>query len=353
MQARLVPLLLTACAAPPPSSDLASLFHESLHGFVMGPPYLRLEEDALRGARYDDANERLLITPGGSFTSGWIRGAAPFDEVLASWNVRVPAGAGLTVEVQVRGDAGASPWLYLGDWGVAPPLADRTVSFDGGEVAVDVLRLTAPCAGARLRLAAVGEAEAPVEVYRTTLCLTDRRRLTDLDPAPATGPVSIDVPARSQRVEEASLAPRICSPTSVAMVLEAQGVVLPTADVAARIYDVDHDIYGNWPRAVQAAFDLGVPGALVRLSSWRAVEHFLQAGVPLIVSVKAEEGDLRGAPYPRTSGHLLVLRGLTADGRVLVNDPAAAPPGVPRSYHQEDMERCWMRRGGVAYAIGQ
>ena len=124
--------------------------------------------------------------------------------------------------------------------------------------------------------------------------------------------------------------------------------------MAARIYDADHDIYGNWPRAVQAAFELGVPGTLVRLSSWRAVEHFLASGVPLVVSVKAEEGELRGAPYPRTSGHLLVIRGLTEAGDVLVNDPAAdGPASVPRTYHREDLERCWMRRGGVAYAIGQ
>ena len=105
---------------------------------------------------------------------------------------------------------------------------------------------------------------------------------------------------------------------------------------------------------MQAAYDAGVPGVLVRLSSWRAVQHFLEAGVPLVVSVKAETGELAGAPYPRTSGHLLVIRGLTEDGDVLVNDPAAdGPSSVPRTYRREDLERCWMRRGGVAYAIGQ
>ena len=166
--------------------------------------------------------------------------------------------------------------------------------------------------------------------------------------------MSLDVPARSQQVEAPDLASRICSPTSVAMVLEAGGVNIPTAEVAALAYDADHDIYGNWPRAVQAAFQAGVPGTLVRLSSWRAVQHFLEAGVPLIISVGAEPGQLQGAPYESTAGHLLVLRGLTPGGDVLVNDPAAATPDeVPRTYRREDLELCWMRRGGVAYAIGQ
>ena len=344
-------LLLAACAAPPGSHDLAPLFHEPLHDFLMGIPALRLEGDSLHDA-YLSAEGPLVIGPGGLFTSGWMRGRGPFDEVLASWNARVPEGAGLTVEVQARRAGGVTPWLYIGDWGDAPAKEARAVSFDGGRVAVDVLFLEEPHDEVRLRLTCRGA--GPVEVHRTTLSLTDCVRLEALSPAPATRAVSLDVPARSQRVEEATLAPRICSPTSVAMVLEAHGVDRTTEDVAALVYDASHDIYGNWPRAVQAAYDLGVPGVLVRLSSWRAVEHFLESGVPLIVSIKAEEGELRGAPYPRTSGHLLVIRGLTEGGDVLVNDPAADGPGsVPRTYRREDLERCWMQRGGVAYAFGQ
>ncbi len=349
--------LLAACAAPapPPVPNLAPAFHEDVHGFTMAAPALRLVGDELVRARYDERDERLLIDGGGSHTSGWILWEAPFDEVLASWNARVPEGAGLAFELQVATKDGTpSPWLYMGQAGRGLPKASRTTEFEGGKVAVDVLQLGSACDRVRLRLTAIGETQEPVEVHRTSLCFTDRARLEELRPAPATGPVSIDVPARSQRIEEASLASRICSPTSVAMVLEAGGVDVPTTELAALIYDADHDLYGNWPRAVQAAFGVGVPGTLVRLSSWRAVEQFLTVGVPLVVSVGAEKGELRGAPYERTSGHLLVIRGLDERGDVLVNDPAADDlAGVPRTYAREDMERCWMRRGGVAYAIGQ
>ena len=61
---------------------------------------------------------------------------------------------------------------------------------------------------------------------------------------------------------------------------------------------------------------------------------------------------LRGAPYERTAGHLLVVTGLGPAGQVLVNDPAAHWPGdVRRTYLREDLERCWFEKGGVAYAF--
>jgi Peptidase_C39 like family len=353
---RVLPLLfLASCAAPETAVlvDLAPTFGETLHGFALGPPALGLDGDRMVGARYDP---RLLLGPGlGRFTSGWMRSSADFDELLVSWNAEVPAGTGLTVEVQVEDPTGVrSPWLYLGDWGLGLSLGERRVEFDGGRVEVDVLRLTSLHRRARLRLTALGSGVKAVAVHRTTLCFTDRARLATLEPGRPRGPVQLEVPARIQAAEAPAIAGRICSPTSVAMVLEAQGVERGTADLAALIYDGPHDLYGNWPRAVQAAFTLGVPGCLVRISNWRTVEHFLAAGVPLIVSVKSGPGELRGAPYPSTAGHLLVIRGLDGAGGVLVNDPAAESlETVARTYRREDLERCWMQAGGVAYALGQ
>jgi hypothetical protein len=71
-----------------------------------------------------------------------------------------------------------------------------------------------------------------------------------------------------------------------------------------------------------------------------------------VASIKADEGQLRGAPYERTGGHLLVVTGLGPGGVVHVNDPAAPWPGVvPRRYMRADMEQVWFGRGGVTYAL--
>ena len=357
---------LVACRFEPlqmATVDLAPQFGEEVHGLVwpLIPITWTFTEEF-------DPYEGLPLETGEFHVSDRFEWNRPFDEVLVSWCATVPTGAGLVVEVQVDGgwllDPGptedrrrtreTSPWLYLGGWGEPLPVEERTVEFEGGRVAVDVLQCDRPFRAFRVRLSAIGITDEPVVVHWASACLTDRSVLAELDPGePPVGGSVLEVPAISQRSAPPELAPRICSPTSVAMVLAYHGVDAPLEELAASIYDADHDIYGNWPRAVQAAYDHGAFGFLVRLSSWRAVEHFLEAGVPLVVSVGVEDGALRGAPYEETAGHLIVLTGFDADGRVLVNDPAAEEAsGVPREYYAEDLERCWMRRGGVAYAIG-
>lgn len=298
-----------------------------------------------------------MLRNGGLLESQLHPWSGPFDELLLSWNATVPSGAGLVVEVQLasREREEQTPWLYLGGWGETLPREERATEFDAGRVAVDVVICEKTFDAFRYRLSAIGKSNASVLVHQTYACVTLRSDLDTLEPAPPAVETELilDVPVRSQQLAEESIAPRICSPTSVAMVLAHNGVDLPLEELAALIYDADHDIYGNWPRAVQAAFTHGVPGALVRLSSWRAVESFLRAGVPLVVSVKAEPGELRGAPYPRTSGHLIVLCGLDGRGGIVVNDPAAGDlVGVRRVYEASDLVNCWMRRGGVAYALG-
>jgi hypothetical protein len=137
------------------------------------------------------------------------------------------------------------------------------------------------------------------------------------------------------------------------MVLAYRGVERPTREVADLVYDAVHEIYGNWPRAVQAAYTYGVPGYLTRFSDWDEVRREIAGGQPLIVSVRAAEGELRGAPYPSTDGHLLVLVGFTRTGDVVVNDPAAPEAAtVRRVYARSELETVWLRRGGTAYVLG-
>jgi hypothetical protein len=137
------------------------------------------------------------------------------------------------------------------------------------------------------------------------------------------------------------------------MVLAYRGVERPTAEVAATLYDERHDIYGNWTRAIQGAFELGVPGYLRRFSRMSEVEETVASGQPLVVSVRVEEGELPGAPYEKTSGHLFVIVGFDERGDVIVNDPAATPPeeDVRRVYARREVERVWLRKNGVAYVL--
>lgn len=322
--------VLLACTAPPPADSI-----EAPHRTV------RLEVP------------ETPIAPGAPWTSPWLVAPFAFDELLPSWNVDPPEGSAFRVEVQVAGSepASASPWLDLGGQGEWPEAERAGTSFDGGRVAVDIALLEAPRRRWRWRVAARGE---PVLVRSVHACFTDRDRLATLDPGPEPLAVRVEVAPRHQQAEGPELGSRICSPTSVAAVLAYRGADHPTAEVAALLYDAENDLYGNWNRAVQGAWTLGVPGYLTRVSTWEEAARFIEGGTPLVISIGALAGQLTGAPYRKTAGHLLVLCGFDGEGRAIVMDPAC-PVGddAPRRYYLSELETVWLRRGGFAYVLGE
>lgn len=335
---------------------------------------------SMSNSRHDD--------PSGSVPTCWyvsppITADDGFEQALLSWNVECPANTGMCVELRVRAakDARWSPWLYLGDWGAplpqpsglyqleeflaldeptdAVPVGDprrKRVAFEGGAVDVDVFKSDKRWAQAQFGVS-VERAEPArderVRVRRVSICFS---RKSDA-PAPQfvlpdAARRRLSTPFRSQRTERPEIAGRICSPTSIAMLLEHRGLRVDTLTAAERIYDTAHDIYGNWTRAIQGAYSFGAPGYLARFSDWNEVAALIAQGTPIAISIAAKEGELDGAPYPKTSGHLLVLCGFDERGDVFVNDPAAGTPELGQlTYRREQLERVWMARGGTSYVL--
>lgn len=306
---------------------------------------------------------KLVLAPRGpkpedetSFTSTTLPPAHPFRDLLVSWNVTTPPNAGFRVEVRVaHAGGGFSPWLFVGDWGRLPDLP-KTTEFEGGKIDVDFLRgqVTFDSAQVRVRAWSPGDVQhSALVIERLTLCFADREARvapTVTDVGPFSG--RLPVPTRSQRTVNAAIAHRICSPTALAMVLAYRGASHPTVDVAERAFDAAHDIYGNWPRNIQAAHSFGVPGYLTRMESWRAVEALIRAQQPIIASIAVERGQLNGAPYTHTEGHLIVITGFDRSGGVFVNDPAAADPEAgKRVYSRAELDVVWLQRGGTAYIL--
>ncbi|MBK6942460.1 MAG: C39 family peptidase [Planctomycetes bacterium] len=285
--------------------------------------------------------------------------AAPFNEVLLSWNVDVPVGGGFVVDARVRanqedGSPGPwSPWLRFGRGG-ADVATDAVTSFDGGTVDVDVFRGKTRFSAIQARVETAGV--EPVRVARWAFCLSDTSAergssMACWAAAPHPGR-RFAVPYRSQRDEDPALASRVCSPTCVTMVLGYRGVETTTAEVARRAFDAEHDVYGNWPNAIQAAYSLGVPGYLTRIADVHGARFMVGGGQPLIVSVGFENGALRGSPMRSTKGHLIVLTGVDANGDFFANDPAAENAERGQCvYRAEDLERVWIQRNGVAYVL--
>ena len=163
------------------------------------------------------------------------------------------------------------------------------------------------------------------------------------------------MPERSQRVEDPAIAGRICSPTSLAMVLAFHGHDLPTARVAAAVHDRGADLYGNWSFNVAFAASLGLEAEVVRCRAWAPVEDEVAAGRPVVLTHRYRPGEVAGAAIDGTAGHLIVLRGFDGQGDPIVNDPAADPRrGAPirRVYRRADLTRSWLGNArGVAYRV--
>ena len=290
-----------------------------------------------------------------------------FNELLLSWNVATPAEAGFCVEARVgrSWDGVWSPYLYFGDCGDTVPPGERVVAADEGKMDVDYFRSAERFDRVQYRVraqAAPGHANE-LRVERIAICVSDTTGIppsvlqptTVSEPAPAAAwQRHLDVPFRSQKTDRPEMKHKICSPTSVGMVLAYRGVVRTSEEVAESCFDPTHQIWGNWPRNVQGAYSFGVPGYLARFSDWADVERMIAAGQPLVISIRVNEsGGLRGAPYDTTDGHLIVITGFDANGNVLVNDPAVATAEKGQlAYRRPDLEQVWMRAaGGTAYVL--
>jgi hypothetical protein len=299
--------------------------------------------------------------------------------VLPEWRPRRPSrhfvpacsalrARGLTFrfELSVLRAGEWSDWAGAAALGPGP-LAPIPTSVPGLASDIDVFVAKAPVESVRLRVRVPArDAGALRRPTLVTLSACDVVGETALPPSP--GPPTAaagsrraveaaeirtarTVPAASQMRAPAALAPRICSPASVAMVLRAWNVRVALPALAAEMYHPALDLYGVWPAAIRAAARRGVAGYLLRFPDWAAASWCLRAGLPVIASVRYRAGELTGAAIPETTGHLLVLVG-EAGRDVIVNDPAAATvAAVPRRYRRSELTRVWLDRAGVGYVL--
>lgn len=289
------------------------------------------------------AGEILLEFP------AW-RPRADARHLLPSLSVLTEIRYAARFELSVATGGGWSPWVAtatLGPGEFAPLCqATETLSCD-----IDVYTARAPVSELRLRvrLAAPDPRTLAAAPRITTLSACDLT--TPVAVTTAAAVARLPVPARSQLDAPPDIALRICSPVSVAMVLDYWGAPTAMLPLVAEMFHPATDRYGVWPAAIQAAGRRGVAGYLLRFPDWASAVWCLERRLPIVASINYSAGELTGAPMPETSGHLLVLTG--CDGPdVLVNDPVAAPPSeVPRRYRLDELRRVWLERTGVGYVL--
>lgn len=321
------------------------------------------------------------------------------SELVASWNAETPAGTWIQVEMQGTYNTGdQTPWYVLGRWASGDQDIRRTSVNRQGDpwstIWTDTFSIDDVANGVLLR----------AYQLRLTLYRDPRTRrapkvtllgaMTSLVPdrftvTPSAGRIAwgreLAVPTYSQNIH-AGHYPEYdgggqawCSPTSTTMVLEYWGrrpsaeetawvnpdYPDPAVNHAARMtYDYAYEGCGNWPFNTAYAASYGLDAKVTRLHSLDEVEHFINAGIPVVTSQSFLAEELDGANYG-TAGHLFVVVGFTRDGDVVVNDPASASNDVVRNvYRRDQFEQIWLRTkrynasggvsggsGGIAYLI--
>lgn len=308
-----------------------------------------------------------------------------FTELVASWNADTTAGSLVEVDMQASPDGAYwTKWYVMGRWTYDDTIFHRTsVGGQGdkdGFVAIDTFVAgKVPMTSYRLQVILTrASAKAATPTVRALGAMTSAVPAKFSVPTPRafTGAATLPraVPQFSQEIHAGQFpeydggGEAWCSPTSTTMVLgywnqypsAADMAYIPATyadpqvDYAARYtFDYHYNGTGNWPFNAAYAGRYGMDAFVTRLRSLDEAEAFIRAGIPLVASIAVDPNKLDGFLFKSSSGHLLVIVGITAEGNVVANDPASTSDvTVPHVYDRGQFEDAWLNHsGGIVYVI--
>ncbi len=343
-------LLLSLLAGGLPTLSSQSLYPDQLMVTAGGDSLLAQAESAGNLEVLPDGSGLRLVE---GATSGVLilkprSVPQPFDEGLPSWNGTAPGDSGgFRVLMRFPYLTGWSPWLDVGYWKANLWTAAKKSTFAGGRIDIDTALLDYYTTQWQFAVE-FKRREARVTspaLFRLSLCLSDSRTTAAVDHAAllADRPPAIFIKTTflAQYRIDTAIGGRICSPTTVAMILLSFGLTVDPLQFAWDTYDPYYDIFGVWPRVVQNGSEYGLVGTVTRLRSWSAAWEVLDRGGRVAMSI----GE------PLYSGHLVMLAGFTAAGDPIVHDPARTSTGYGYIFNKGDLGRSWFDKGGVAYTF--
>jgi hypothetical protein len=318
----------------------------------------------------------------GRWYSPWASTPFGLTQLIASYTATTPRGTFIEISARGHSSGRTSSWDSLGRWASHDHRFHRlSLGIQRDDLASVHVDTLVTHAGVRfdrwqLRISLFrrsGTAKTPTVTSVAGVASRLPAHSPTSRPRPG-GRTSLAVPAYSQQIHRGEY-PRWdgggeawCSPTSTSMVLGywhrlptpqqyawvRPSYAQPWVDYAARFtFAWGYDGTGDWPFNTAYAGRFGLDAFVTRLRSLREAELFIRAGIPLVASISFGPGGLDGAPITSTSGHLLVIRGFTAAGNVIVNDPAASSARTERRvYRRNQFENAWTdATGGVVYVI--
>jgi hypothetical protein len=298
--------------------------------------------------------------------------AQPVEDLVTSWDATTPAGTWLQLHARVQQGSTWTDWMPLAVWSTDATTLQRRSHKDADAEQAPVWVDTDSIVMAPGQPASAYQLEATLFSQSATVSPSVRMVRATMSQPAGQAPAShtawgtdLPVPQRSQMLPAyrglgfGGGGDAWCSPTSTSMVMAYWGnmlhlpqLVQSVPTVAAGTYDYVYQGTGNWSFNTAYASSFGLTAYVQRFSSFDQVEPWIKASVPIVISVAWDPGELSNAPIPSTPGHLIVVRGFTANGDVIVNDPAASSdPAVRLVYNRSEIETVWQEHFGMAYVI--
>ena len=272
----------------------------------------------------------------------------PFNIGLPSWNGTVPGDSGaFRVQVRVPYQSDWSPWLDVGFWKENQWPGAKNTRFGGGRIDIDILDLYFYATQWQFRVEMKRDSAAvssPSLSLLSFFASDDRTtRNYDFSAVMADNPASIYIPTTflAQYRISSEIGGRICSPTTVSMILLSYGIEVDPLQFAYDTYDPYYNIFGVWPRVVQNASEYGLKGTVTRYRTWSETREVLANGGRIGMSIG----------QPLYGGHLVMLAGFTENGDPIVHDPARSWDGYGHVFNKADLSHAWFDKGGVAYTF--
>ena len=288
--------------------------------------------------------------------SGGLEPGLMWDRMVASWN----AATNLAIAVEVcPGLTGEGRFFSFGRWTAQPASpGDRSSIGDQREtwarMDTDTLILSQPVEGFRVRVCLGG----PIESLKRLSLALSRSKEPSADSANRTAWERIlPVPILSQADHPEGVT-KWCSPASTAMLLSfwADRERRPEwrrdiPEVARGVLDPGWGGTGNW--SFNMAYAGAAPGLNAVVSRFRSLadlEQWVAAGAPAAVSVSYAQLKGKATAEP-DDGHLVVVRGFTATGDVLINDPGVRRERVQKVIRRVDFARAWAYSDRTVYLV--
>lgn len=300
-------------------------------------------------------DSKLILKDGslsGSYESTGYK-TSDFKSLISSWNVNLNEGSSLEVMYSVYDGIDWSEFYTYGNWEINNNFSNSQDLDNIAYIDIDNLILKNGKNAKEFKYKVLFERRSSknkgpeLSRINTTIKLVNHEKIPNIKLDK-----SLNVPKRSQ-LNIPKIGNQICSPTSIAMVMEYYGIDIKTEVAAELVFDKGAEIYGNWSYNASLPGQYGLLSYVEILGSIDEIKEYINMEIPVIASIRTvDKNHLSGSIMAYPSGHLLVVKGFMTEEEieyVIVNDPAEhSEDKVERKYILDEFIKAWR---GVVYII--